>query len=253
MTSFIQNRTSATEQLDPRVKLFALMLLAFQVLFIQTPQAIAGAAIVVLIATVFSPISFRSLFSKMLRVVWFVVFITLLNTFTLSGEVLFELFGFYGTVEGVTQGLLLSTRLILLLFLSFLFTQTTQTIEILDAFENMLSPSRRVLGPTMLVLGLTVNFVPMLIQSAQQLKRAQLARGADADRGFFRQIRFAFSAALPLFVSAFRTSHHLAEAMEARGYDPYAERTPLNTLSMKRTDWVVVLLLLGEVALLLLL
>lgn len=247
----MQARTTHIEQLDPRVKLFGLMVLAFQLLLVQASSAITGAAAVVVGTTALSPISFRSLFSKMLRVAWFVLFVTVLNTFTLSGEVFVEVFGFYGTVEGLTQGLLLSARLVLLLFLSFLFTQTTTTAEMMDAFESFLVPFRRALGPTMLVLGLTVNFVPMLIQSAQQIKRAQLARGADADAGFVQQIRFAFSAALPLFVSAFRSSHHLAEAMEARGYDPHIERTVFATLRMKRMDWFAFLILIGEVTLVL--
>ncbi len=239
-------RNSLIELLDPRVKLFGLMVLAIQVLLVHAPFGTAGAAVIVAATTLLSPITLRSLLSKILRVAWFVVFVTLLNTFTLSGEVFVEMFGFYGTVEGLTHGLMLSSRLVLLLFLSFLFTQTTTTAEIMDAFESVLAPFRRWLGPTLLVVGLTVNFVPMLIQSAQQIKRAQLARGADVEAGFFPQLRFAFSAALPLFVSAFRSSHHLAEAMEARGYDPHVERTVFNTLHMNTRDWFALLILLGE-------
>ncbi len=246
-------RRSYIELLDPRVKLVALFLLSVQLLFVPTLQAIMGAALVVAAATVVSPISFRTLFGKMLRVTWFVAFVTILNTFTLSGDVFVEMLGYYGTVEGLTQGLMLSARLVLLLFCSFLFMQTTRTAEMLDAIESLLSPFRRMLGPIIVVVGLTVNFVPMLVQSAQQIKRAQLARGADADANFIRQIRFALSAALPLFVSALRTSHHLAEAMEARGYDPRIERTCYGVLRMNGRDWITFVIILGEIALVLLL
>jgi energy-coupling factor transporter transmembrane protein EcfT len=85
----------------------------------------------------------------------------------------------------------------------------------------------------------------MLIQAAHKIKTAQIARGADIESGFFNRVRFAFSATLPLFASAFRSAEHLALAMESRCYDPDAERTRFGDLKMHARDWLVLFALLG--------
>jgi energy-coupling factor transporter transmembrane protein EcfT len=109
----------------------------------------------------------------------------------------------------------------------------------IDGIEEALRPLRRHLGPLMQVLTLALNFVPLLLQSAQQIKKAQVARGADIERSLLLQIRFAMAAAVPLFAMAFRSSEQLALAMESRCYDPHAERTHYGQLKFRATDWLV--------------
>lgn len=238
--------STVLEKIDPRVKLLALLVVSFQIFFIEGSVSLAGAGILVGIGVVLSPISFLTLMTRTLRVAWFLIFIIVLNTFTLSGSVFIELFGFYGTVEGLNEGLHLALRIVLLLAASLLYAQSTHLAELLDALENTPPPIRRFLNPMLVTAGITVNFVPLLIQSAQTIKRAQLARGVAADGTFFRQVRFAFTAALPLFVAAFRASHRLAEAMEARAYTPTIERTPFRTLRLRARDFVVLGILAVE-------
>lgn len=247
-----KSQRTLLERINPRTKFVGVLLLAFQILFIPRWEAIVVAANLLLVATLLSPINLPSLFGTMLRVMWFVAFIVIINTFTASGTVIITLWGFYGTAQGLYEGLLLSSRVVLLLVASLVFARTTHVADLMDAFENVPAFVRKVFGPALVTAGLTLNFVPLLIQSAQTIKRAQLARGASVDGGFFRQIRFALSAALPLFVAAFRSSHHLAEAMEARGYHPSIERTAFRIVSMTRTDWVIVLVLVLQLMVVLL-
>lgn len=51
------------------------------------------------------------------------------------------------------------------------------------------------------------------------------------------KITAVLSLIVPLFVSAFDRADQLANAMEARGYDPNKQRTRYKTLSMKPMDW----------------
>ncbi|MER3523478.1 MAG: hypothetical protein C4326_05260 [Ignavibacteria bacterium] len=234
------------QQLDPRTKLVALLLLGFQLLIITNIVAVASAAFVLALALVLSPVSVRALLVQTVRIVWFILFITCLNTFTTSGKVIVDVLGVYGTLEGLQEGLVLSARLVLLLFASFLFAQTTRTVELLDAIESLRVRNKRWWSQVVTVMGLTVNVVPLLIQCAQQIKQAQLARGADADSGWIGKVRFAASAALPLFVSALRASQHLAQAMEARAFDPSAPRTPYRTLLMASRDRSVLVVVVAQ-------
>jgi energy-coupling factor transport system permease protein len=126
----------------------------------------------------------------------------------------------------------------LLLAGATVFVRTTSVVSMIDGIETSLHPLRRQLGPIIQVLTIALNFVPLLIRSAQQLKTAQLARGAEPDKNLIRQIRFAISASVPLFVTTLRSSEQLALAMESRCYDPTAERSTFARLRMSAVDWI---------------
>jgi energy-coupling factor transport system permease protein len=58
---------------------------------------------------------------------------------------------------------------------------------------------------------------------------------------------------VPLFVSAFQRAEDLANAMEARGYQPGEHRTRYKVLKMRTPDWLLLagaaLLLIGMILL----
>ncbi|MBX2989932.1 MAG: energy-coupling factor transporter transmembrane protein EcfT [Bacteroidetes bacterium] len=232
------------ENLDAKTKLLALFLLSAQILFTTDYRMLAAYGCITFLALGLSPISFRTAAKQLRKILWFVLFITCINAVTVSGIVLYEFAGVYLTKEGVLDGLALSARLGIVLLLSFVFTRTTRVADIVDSIEEFLSPFQSRLGSFISVFGLTMNFVPLLIQSAQRIKAAQRARGADVDSSFTSQVRFASEAALPLFVAAFRASQHLADAMDARCYDPAARRTSIRIRKMGLADWMTLLFLL---------
>jgi energy-coupling factor transport system permease protein len=91
-----------------------------------------------------------------------------------------------------------------------------------------------------MALLLALMFGPMLVEQSRRLTRAALARGADVDSGLPARIRFAAAAAVPLFVSAFRSSDHLAVAMQTRCYDPNTPRTPFRKTQLRTSDLMVI-------------
>ena len=67
--------------------------------------------------------------------------------------------------------------------------------------------------------------------------KAQSSRGVDFEHGKFKEkINAVISLIVPLFISAFQRSDELANAMEARGYDPKAKRTRFNKLTFHLSD-----------------
>lgn len=227
------------ESLDPRTKFCGLVLLAALALLTSSPIGLGLIVAVVVFGIALSPISVPKLFKGLRKILWFVVIITLIKAFTVSGTILFNVGEFYATREGVIEGTILSAKIAVLFVLSLVFVRVTPVAEMLDGIEAVLSPLLKKAGSLTLVLSLTLNFIPQLIRSAQHIKLAQIARGADVDTSVLKQIRFAATAAVPLFVSAFRSSHQLAEAMEARGYDAARQRTQWQSLRMTRRDWRV--------------
>lgn len=232
------------EQLDPRVKFLALLILAVQIFAFGSLVSLSAAAAILALATASAGIPLRFLAKRGLSLSVFLLLICTVNLFTVSGRVIFELAGMYATWEGLRQGAVLSSRILLLLIGATVFVRTTSVVAIIDGVETSLRPFRKQLEPIIQVLTIALNFVPLLIRSAQQLKKAQVARGAEPDKNLVRQIRFALSATVPLFVMALRSSEHLALAMEARCYHPMARRSHFARLRMSTADWMT----LGTVA-----
>jgi energy-coupling factor transport system permease protein len=77
-----------------------------------------------------------------------------------------------------------------------------------------------------MAISLALRFIPTLAEETDKIMKAQASRGVDFKQGKFKdKIKAIVSLIIPLFMSAFMTSGELADAMEARGYDPNAKRT----------------------------
>ena len=125
------------------------------------------------------------------------------------------------TAAGLKRGLFLSGRFAALVLAASVLTLTTSPLDLADGLESLLKPLRRVGVPThelAMTTTIALRFIPILIDEADRLRNAQLARGADFGGGPVRRVRSLFPLLLPLFVSAFSRADHLAVAMEARCY-----------------------------------
>lgn len=238
--------TNFVERLDPRVKFIALMLLAIQAFAFASAVSLFAAAAILAIASVSARIPLLIVSRRLRSVSVFLILIFGLNLFSMSGDVIFEFAGMYATREGLRQGAMLSSRILLLLIAATVFVQTTPVVAMIDGIEVTLGPLRKRFGAIIQVLTIALNFVPLLMRSAQQIKNAQIARGAEPDKNLARQFRFALSATVPLFVMTLRSSDHLALAMDARCYDPLAERSHLARLRMNSRDWLTLALVFAQ-------
>ncbi len=223
--------------LDPRIRVISLFWIAILILAAKTWVTLGIVAAVVVLGLITAKVHLMDMVLLLRKVLVFIVIILLLQGISQSGRILFSVAGYYFTLEGLTNGVFLSLQIILLLFLSKSFVATTSIGEIFDALEWPLNHLRR--GSSyLLTLGLTINFVPLLTRSARQIKSAQIARGGDDSTSFVSHVKFAVSAALPLFVMSLRTSHHLADAIDARGYNRATPRTPFAILKTRTVDWL---------------
>ena len=95
-----------------------------------------------------------------------------------------------------------------------------------------------------MMMSIALRFIPILIEEADKIMKAQMARGADFESGNIMQKAKAMVPLLvPLFVSAFRRATDLAMAMEARCYHGGAGRTKMKPLKYSAADRIAYLIL----------
>jgi biotin transport system permease protein len=124
------------------------------------------------------------------------------------------LFTVQAVLAGWHDGLIMVGRFGVLVLLATLVTLTTRVSDMMDTLERLLRPLRP-LGVNAskigLMLTLAVRFVPVLLDLVREIRLAQQARGGDRNPG---------ALLVPLMVKTLRMADTLAEAVEARGYDP---------------------------------
>lgn len=141
-------------------------------------------------------------------------------------------------------------RFFSLVLLFSLFTAVTRVSEISHGVEALLQPFGLKSGlahDASLVVTITFRFIPILAQEAEQITKAQAARGGDFGTwktGFLKKARLYIPLIIPLFIAALERSEILVEAMESRCYEPGKTRTRLDEYTWQRRDRVAFLIVL---------
>ena len=181
---------------------------------------------------------------KAIKPVVFIVLITfVLNVlFAANGNVIFSWLFFRVTDEGLMMAAYLAIRLVLLVLSTQLLTLTTSPIELTDGLEALMKPLSKIGFPAhelAMMMSIALRFIPTLLEEADKIMKAQMARGADFDSGnLFARAKAMVPLLVPLFVNAFRRADELALAMEARCYRGGAHRTRMKILKFHRVDAV---------------
>jgi energy-coupling factor transport system permease protein len=157
------------------------------------------------------------------RPVWIlVVFTAVIHLFFTSGEPLFSWGIIEITREGAVMAARMGLRLVLLVMYAGLLTLTTSPTELADGLENLFSPMRRFGFPAhelAMMMTIALRFIPTLLNETERIMKAQIARGAELERGGpLKRLRAFIPVLVPLFVIVFQRADDLATAMEARNY-----------------------------------
>ncbi|MDP2856863.1 MAG: energy-coupling factor transporter transmembrane component T [Bacillota bacterium] len=225
---------SPVHALDPRTKILITLLFVVVLFIADSPAAYAILAASSLLAALSSRVPLRLLLRGLKPILFILVFTMGLHLFMTKGETIFKVGPFVATREGLYQGLYTAVRLVLLLVTTSLLTLTTSPIRLTDGLESLMRPFKRVGVPAhelAMMMTIALRFIPTLMEEAERVMKAQMARGADFESGnVFQRARSLVPLLVPLFVSAFRRADDLAMAMEARCYRGGENRTRMKQL-----------------------
>ncbi len=237
---------TVVHRLDPRTKLI-LVALYIVALFLakNIPGYLVMACVLVIGASV-SKVGIKNL-TKGLKPLILVILITaVLNLFYTSGRVIWQVWVFKITEEGVWSAAYMVTRILLLVMGTVLLTYTTSPILLTDGIESLFGPLKKLKLPVhelAMMMSIALRFIPTLIEETDKIMSAQRARGANFDSGNLVQKAKALVPLLvPLFISAFRRADELAVAMECRCYHGGEGRTRLRQLRYCRRDYIALVL-----------
>ena len=233
---------------NPRFKIL-ILLIFLAALFLLKSFTGLGLAVLLLLMIMFAvPVPWRYLAGGLRPLSYIILFtVVVYFFFTKGGLVLLRLGPLTVEQAGVSAGLFMILRLAGLVFVSMLLTLTTPPLALAQAMAYFMRPLARIGFPAeeiAMVMTIALRFIPTIAEESQRLLRAQMARGADFEGGFFSRARKFAPLMVPLFVGAFRRADELALAMEARGYRIGAARTRMHEEKVAPADWTALLLAL---------
>lgn len=240
---------SIIHRLDPRSKLIFVFAYICIVFLANNVVTYGILVIFTFLLVVISKVPLKFFINGLKPILWLILFTLILHLFfTKQGSLIFHL-GFIKIYEeGLRQGLFISLRFLLLIFVTSLMTLTTTPISLTDGLETLLNPLKKIKFPVhelALMMSIALRFIPTLMDETDKIMKAQMARGVDFSGGPIKdRIKAIIPLLIPLFISSFKRAEELATAMEARGYNGGEGRTKYRLLDWKMSDTLVILLIL---------
>ncbi len=219
-----QHKGALLTVMDPRCKLYIMIIYVVLVLLSHDAVMLAGASALLLIAWLKSGVSVISLL-RSARSVLVILVIT-------------ELFSLIWAAPA-TVGLTF-WKLTLITFMSVLFSKTTEPRDILDGLRCGFPITE---GAAM-SFAIAFDFLPQLGREMEELKAAAVSRGAALEYGSVpERIRDYLTLIIPLFRRTLKHAGQLGDAMDLRGYDSGAKRSRIEPLKYRRADQLAFLLI----------
>lgn len=234
---------SILHRLDPRVKIVCTLLYLISLFLFNNIWGYVIATVFLVSVIRLSKVPFKFIVKGLKPIILLLMITVVFNLFlTKTGTILFELWIFKITDEGIRIAGFMAIRLIYLILGSSLMTFTTTPNALTDGIEKLLWPLRKIKLPVheiAMMMSIALRFIPILLEETDKIMKAQTARGADLESGnIIQKAKAMIPILVPLFVSAFRRAGDLAMAMEARCYHGGEGRTKMKPLIYRRKDYV---------------
>ena len=233
---------TVVHRLDPRTKLILVIVYIVALFCAKSYVSYAVVAAFLILCMCLSRIRLRVIVKGLKPLLLIIVLTGLLNMFYTPGRELVHFWIFTITWEGLRNAVFMISRIVMLIFGTFLLTYTTSPIALTDAMELLMSPLKRIKVPVhelSMMMCIALRFIPTLISETDKIISAQKARGADFESGnLIRRAKAHIPILVPLFISAFRRADELAVAMESRCYHGGKGRTRMKQLHMAGRDYL---------------
>lgn len=242
---------SRLHRIDARVRILIYFLIIMALTFVPKLGGLCFGLIIVLLLLKIGRVPIRFALRSLVPPLPFILLLAVLQIFITPAGPDSPLYsaGFLTIhLSGVLAALRLLLRFTALVLALGLASYTLSTAEMIQGLQSLLSPLARIGLPThdfVMILQVTIRFIPFLAQAAERIAKAQAARGADwgTRRGnLLQRVRQIVPLIIPLFLTSLRRAEALALAMDARGYGGPAKRTSMLIMQMHPSDGVIFLL-----------
>jgi energy-coupling factor transport system permease protein len=252
---------SALHKMDPRARMAAYFLVVMALTFSRRIEGIALGVVVIILGLWIARIPLLFTLRGLVTPLPFLVILAVLQVFLNVGPAGETVLLAWGPLQisqsDLLAGLILLVRFAGLILVIGLATFTLSTSEMTQGLNQLFRPLTNVgiqAQDLVMMVQVTLRFLPMLAQSAERIAKAQASRGADWDNrkgNILVRIRQVTPVIIPLFLASLHRAENMALAMDARAYGSAPERTSLVELHFHPKDALLVVVGLAVAAMIL--
>ncbi len=242
------NKDSVVHKIDARVKIILACAFSFAIALVDDWWALLAFCTIIVSLFLLGKVSLVHAARGLAPLLFILIFTLLVHTFTFSvpadqhgnmQDGCIALIGTFGiSVSGAFQGMFLATRIALLMLCGSLLTFTTSIDELSWAISSLLNPLSKIRVPVIeisMVIVLALRLVPVMIDKAYMIRKAQISRGARFESGSILDRARSWTGVLvPLVVGLIRYADELADVLDMRGYAGIA---PLSSRVYHEMRW----------------
>ena len=237
---------SPIHHLDPRTKIIALFIVIIAIFIPSSWWCYLFLGVILLITVLMSGLKLSFVFKAFKPMMFMMVFLLVVNLISVkTGYVLISIGSFEIWSDAIFNTLFIVVRLLLMIMLTTCLTATTKPLDLTLGIEYLLTPLKKLHFPAhevAMMISIALRFIPTIIEETMRIMNSQKSRGVDFEEGKLKEkIQAILSLVVPLFSVAFERAYELADAMEARGYIPGAERTRYRKLKYRIADYLFIL------------
>ena len=241
---------------DPRARLLVFISLLLGVIFTSGLWAIGLGLVIVLGIYGLAQLPLKPAWRGIRRSIIFILLLAVLQIILYRagdpGATLWTVFGLAITENALLSAAMLVIKFIVLILLINALVMSLSTSQISTALFYMLKPFEKIRFPVndlILVVQVTLRYLPLIAQTAEKTAKAQASRGGDWEQKGFNPIRQAkrvLPLIVPLIVTSLKRAETMALAMDSRGFNAAEERSSYYELHFTGED--AILLALGILA-----
>lgn len=243
---------SVLHRRDPRAMILAYFLLVAASTFTRSLTGLFLALALVLALLVLGRIPLRYALRGLLPPLPFLLLLAVLQVFISIHPPLAQPLFTWKFISIYASGLLAAARLlvrfcVLILELS-LASFTLSTSELIHGLDTLLKPLTFLSLPVddlVMVIQVTLRFIPFLAQAAERIAKAQASRGAEwgtRKGGLLARTRQVVPLVVPLFMTSLQRAEAMALAMDARGYGSQPKRSSMIVFHFDWRDGLAIVL-----------
>ncbi len=245
-------------RLDPRAKILAMLVMLVAIFIPAGWTGYVVLALAISFVVKVSKIKFKVIIRAFRPLIFMMCFLLVVNILSVKqGQLLVDI-GFVKIyADAIFNTLYIIIRLFLMIMLTTILTMMTKPLDLTLGIEYLLGPFKRIGVPAheiAMMISIALRFIPTIIEETIRIMNSQKSRGVDFEEGKLKEkITAVVSLVVPLFSVSLQRADELANAMEARGYVPDAQRTRYRRLHYVRRDYILlvgaILILLAMIAL----
>ena len=244
---------SPLHRLDPRARLVGYVCLVLALTFTRSAWGLLAGALLTLALLRWGRIPLRFALRGLLAPLPFLLILAVIQIFFNgrpdSGPEFFTIWGLVVGLSDIGVGLMLLGRFSALVLAISLSSYTISSGELTLALGYLMRPLSRIGLPVhdfVMMLQVSLRFLPLLAQTAERIAKSQAARGADWDAhggSLLARARRIIPLVVPMFLVSLRRAETMALAMDARGYGTVELRSSRIPLHAAPRDWAAAIVI----------